>query len=187
MPSSFFPEGTRTDDGEMGSAQAGIGWPSSGLGTGCAGARLDLKRLRATPSRAQRAGNDRSEVWPPNPLSCAREKAGTCQRPELRTFTKKPRRNHGSDRCHAPVYGPGLPPNQLDHLIPASRTFQISNSLTVANTSLRQYSAIPRSALPPSTGSLHASDPSTWAIDAKNLAVKIEVKPARRTTRPLTL
>ncbi|GIT06118.1 MAG: hypothetical protein CM1200mP29_15290 [Verrucomicrobiota bacterium] len=84
-PIIIFPGGTRTDDGEIGSAQAGIGlaiirswapvvpvrvWTYNAYG-----------RHRAVPRLATPA----VKFGHPSTF-CAREKAGTCQRPELRNL-----------------------------------------------------------------------------------------------------
>ena len=82
----IFPEGTRTDDGEMKSAQAGIGlaiirsrapvvpvrvWTYNAYG-----------RHRAVPRLATTA----VKFGHPIHFHALREKAGTCQRPELRNL-----------------------------------------------------------------------------------------------------
>ena len=105
----IFPEGTRTRDGKIKSAQ-GRHRPHHHQvpGTRRAGASLDLRCLRSTSSHAQ-AGTDRREVWPPNPLSLAARKSRDLPATGVaQPLPTSHRRNHGRHRCDAPGHGSGM-------------------------------------------------------------------------------
>ena len=102
----IFPEGTRTHDGKIKSAQAGIGLTIIKSRAPVVPVRLwTYKCLRSTSSHAQ-IGADRCEVWPPNPLSLAARKSRNLPAPGVaHPLSTGDRRNHGGHRKPAPDHG----------------------------------------------------------------------------------